>query len=162
MIFPVANHVMHMFNRSLMNLQSIRFINKFLESNWFRHACIIAAAPSHSIQNPVVKLYQKWLREKKLLFWRKLFFFRILVPANVQYVCNEPAKRHISSTNTVRWVDFTVHALLSRQSNFSRRTKGINRKGMSPYTFIFLYSNTSSVSRFMQKYEKNSFNFSSR
>ena len=92
--------------------------------------------------------------KKKLLFWRKFFFFRILVPANVQYVCNEPAKRQISSTNTVRWVDFTVHALLSRQSNFSRRTKGINRKGMSPYTLIFLYSNTSSVSRFMQKYEK--------
>ena len=58
---------------------------------------------------------------KKSCCFEKIIFMLIFLPVHVQYVCNESAKYQIASTNTLRWGDFTILALKSCQSNFSRR-----------------------------------------
>ena len=62
------------------------------------------------------------------------FFSIILLPAYVQYFCNESTKYLIASTKfTFHQVDFyCVYTIQSWQINFSSRTKGIKSKGMNP------------------------------
>ena len=184
-------------------MQSIRMCQQKIRVIWFHHACPISDAISKSIQNPVVKNYQKMATWKKLTFDESNFFqHHIVLPTHVQNVCNESAKYQgpivqsvVSLTSSLRVILLNVladsmyniliffaeklhcksyshffskkfqhicvslnvnfnelltndavsieqlgpdcfnkylHALLSCQSNFSRRTKGIDSKGVKP------------------------------
>ena len=57
----------------------------------------------------------KWLSFLKTVFFFFFFFSRKLFHAHVLYVCNESAKNQIASLNTLRRVDFTVHAIYSQK-----------------------------------------------
>ena len=138
--FPLANYFMHMFNMSLMNLQCIRICQQILR--------VKLISPCMHYLSCIISEHTKPSRQELLtMATRKSCYFdgNIFLASYVflHSMCDESAKCQIASTNTLRWADFTVDALLSCQSSFSRRTKGINHNGMNPYKLTFLYNNIS-------------------
>ena len=69
--FAETNFFMH---KSSMNCKVSECVNRYFETSWFHHSWTISDALFQTIQNPVVKNYQKLAELKKLSFWQKWFF----------------------------------------------------------------------------------------
>ena len=83
---------MHMFNRSVMCIPSIRMVHQKLKQVDF-----IELVSSKSKPNPDTKNYIKNCLFKR---WSKVFFSMKLLHAFVQYVCNVYEKYQIAASNT--------------------------------------------------------------
>ena len=76
-----------------------------------------------------------------MIFFSASYFLHV----HIQYVCNESAKYQIASKNTLRWVDFTVHAPYNHAKATFEKQREITLKELTHRLLFYSNSNISSI-----------------
>ena len=144
-----------MFDVSLMTLQSIRICQQVLRVKVISPcmhylSCTISEhTKPHSQELPKMDQWKKAVVSTKKCFSAS-YFFKHMFSMYVMRLQN------IRLRQEILWEELIslFYVLLSCQSKFSRRPKGINHKWMNSYALILFNNNISSISTLMQNMKR--------